>query len=112
MLGRDVLVAHAARLVVRGLEQADEGLAERGGARLPADRGEAVERLVHQAADPLGVGAGAAQDGHDDPAVLLQQRDEQVLRRDLRVPARAGQPLRGRERLLGLDRETVSLHKI
>ena len=59
----------------------------------------------------LGVGARAAQHGHDDAAVLLEQREQQVLGRDLRVAARAGEPLRGRERLLGLDCESVSLHK-
>ena len=71
-----------------------------------------VERLVGAAAHPLGIGARAPQHRHDDAAVLLEQRDEQVLRRDLGVAARAGEPLRGGKRLLGLDCESICLHKI
>jgi hypothetical protein len=49
---------------------------------------------------------------HDDAALLLEERDEHVLRRDLRVAARAGDPLGGAERLLRLYRETIWMHKI
>ena len=45
------------------------------------------------------------------PAVLLEQGREQVVRGHLRVAARGGQPLRGREGLLGLDCESVGLHQ-
>ena len=103
MLGRDELVAHPARLLVGVLEEADQVLAERGCARVSADRRLGVERLVGEPADALGIGPGAAQHGHDDAAVLLEQREQQMLRRDLRVAARASEPLRGRERLLRLD---------
>ena len=60
----------------------------------------------------LGIGARAPQHRHDDAAVLLEQRDQQVLGSDLGVTARAGEPLRGGERLLGLDCESICLHKI
>ena len=78
VLGRDVLVAHAARLVVGGLEQADQILAERGSAGLARHGRKGVERLVREPADALGVGPRAAKHGDDDAAVLLEQRDEEV----------------------------------
>ena len=111
VLGRDVLVAHPARLLVGVLEEADQVLAERRRARLAADRGLGVERLVRAPAHALRVGPGAAQHGHDDAAVLLEQRQQQMLRRDLRIAARASEALRGRERLLRLDCESVCLHR-
>ena len=45
------------------------------------------------------------------PAVLLEQDREQMLGHRLRVAALVGQPLGGLERLLGLDREAVWLHR-
>jgi hypothetical protein len=112
VLGRDVLVTEAAGLLVGSLEQADQRLAERGRARLAGDGVKRVERLVHAPAYPLGIRPGAPEHRHDDAAVLLEQGDEEVLRRDLRVVARARKPLSGRKRLLRLDRESVCLHKI
>ena len=100
VLGRDELVAHPARLLVGVLEEPDQILAERRRARVSADRGLGVQRLVGAPAHALGVGPRPAQHGHDDAAVLLEQRKQQVLRRDLRIAARASEALRGRERLL------------
>ena len=77
----------------------------------PLTVGRRVERLVGPPANALGVGARAAQHRHDDAALLLEQGDEQVRGRDLRVAARAGQPLSGGEGLLGLDCESISLHR-
>ena len=77
----------------------------------PVTVGSGVERLVREAAHTLGIRAGAAQDRHDDAAVLLEQREEEVMGRDLRVAARAGEPLSGGHRLLGLDCESIRLHR-
>ena len=112
VLGRDVLVAEPARLVVGLAEQVDQLAAERGGrVRVAGDRGQRVERLVGQAADPLGIRAGAAQDRRHDAALLLEQGDQEVMGRDLAVAARGRQPLSGCQRLLGLDCEAICLHK-
>ena len=112
VLGGDELVAHRARGLVGVLEHVHEVGAERG-RRLgvAGDRGQRVERLVGAAADRLGVGVRAPQHRHDDPAVLLEQREQHVMRRHLRVAARAGEPLGGREGLLGLDCEAIRLHR-
>ena len=111
VLGRDVLVAHAARLVVGALEQVDQRAAERGGGRGLAGNGrQLVGGLVREPPRALRVGSGAPQDGDDDAALLLEQREQQVERDYLGVAARAGEPLRRGEGLLGLDGETISLH--
>ena len=75
---------------------------------------EAVRRSANQALDALPTVSG---DSTAAPALgselveLLQRADEEVLRSDLRVVASAGQPLRGGERLLGLDCESIRLHR-
>ncbi len=81
----------------------------RGG--LARDRGQRVGDLVGAAADALGVAAGALEHGDDDAAVLLEQREQQMGGSDLGIAARAGKPLRGGEGLLGLDCESISLHR-
>ena len=53
----------------------------------------------------------APEHGHDDAAVLLEQRGEQVVLDHLRVAAGARQALGGGEGLLGLDCESICLHK-
>jgi hypothetical protein len=111
VLGRDVLVTHLARLVVGVLKDPDQVLAEGRRASLAADGGLGVERLVRAPAHALRVGPGAAQHGHHDPALLLEQRKQQVLRRGLRVAARGSEALRGSERLLRLHCESISLHR-
>ena len=111
VLCRDELVAHPARLLVGVLKELDQCLAEGRCARVSADRGLRVQSLVGAAAHPLGVGARPPQHGHDDPALLLEQREQQVLRCDLGISACACEALRGCERLLRLDCESVSLHK-
>ena len=60
----------------------------------------------------IGAGAGAelAQDGPDDAVGLVDQRDEQVLGLGLGVLAGGRHRDGGLQRLLRLDRETVSLH--
>ena len=81
-----------------------------GRVAVAADRGQRVERLVGAAAHRLGVGVRAPQHRHDDPAVLLEQREQHVMGRHLRVAARAGEPLCGCDGLLGLDCEAILLH--
>ncbi len=93
VLGGDVLVGHGARLVLGALQQRGHVAGEAGAALGRAgDLRELVERLVGAAADALGVGVRALEHGHDDAAVLLEQRDEDVIRRDLRVAACARNP--------------------
>src|SRR5207248_10161025 len=55
--------------------------------------------------------AELAQHGDDYAGILLQQDRKQMLGHRLWIAALFSQPLRGRERLLGLDRKTVRLHK-
>ncbi len=81
------------------------GLAGAGG-----DRGQAVERAADLAADGGGVGADLAQDGDDDPLLLVEQGEQQVLGRRLGVAPVGGEPDRLLEGLLGLDGEAVELH--
>jgi hypothetical protein len=112
VLGRDVLVAHGARLFVGALEQVDQRGAERGGgAGLAGDRGERVGGLVGAAPSALRIGARAAQHRHDDATVLLEQGEQQMRRSDLRVVARTRKPLRRGKGLLRLDGESISLHR-
>ena len=59
-----------------------------------------------------GSAPGSAQHRHDDAAVLLEQRERAGgAGVTSRVAARAREPLRGGEGLLGLDREAVCLHR-
>ena len=114
VLGRDVLVAEPARLLVGapGAGRIRSWPSAGAAPASPVTVGRASSASLARAANPLRIGARAPQHRHDDAAVLLEQRDEQVLGRDLRVAARAGQPLRGGKRLLGLDGEAICLHKI
>jgi hypothetical protein len=112
VLGRDVLVAHAARLVVGALEQVDQVAAERGrSGGLAGDGGKRVGELVGTTADAIGVAAGALEHRDDDAAVLLEQGEQQMRGGDFGIAPGAGQPLRGGEGLLGLDCESISLHR-
>ena len=92
VLGGHVLVAHPARLVVGVLQQVDQVAAE-GGRRagVAGDRRKRVERLVRELAHALRVRARAPQDRHHDAALLLEQGDQEVVRRHLGV-ARARRP--------------------
>ena len=100
MLGRDVVVAELLPLVVRLVEQSRE----RG-----RDRGLLLAALHRrQRGDlPLDVRAQALPVGEE---LLVEQREQQVLWRDLRVAAPAREVLRSRDRLLALDRQLVEIH--
>ena len=112
VLGRHVLVAHRARPRRRRACSSSISAGASAGAAVgvAADGRQGVERLVRARGGPPRIGARAAQHRHDDAAVLLEQRGEQVLRVRLRGSARAGEPLRGCECLLGLDGEAIGLH--
>ena len=56
------------------------------------------------------VQAELVQDRSDDPAFLPEQREEQVLRRQFRVPGAARKVLRLGDRLLRLDCKLVEIH--
>jgi len=56
--------------------------------RVAGDLRLGVERLVRLAPQAGCVGARALEHGHDDPAVLLEQSEQQVLWSHLRVAAR------------------------
>ena len=112
VLGRDVLVAEAARLLLGVLENLRARAVDRGGADLLAgDLRHRVELLVRAPAHTGHVHARVLEHGHNDPALLLEERGEDVKRGGLRVPARGGKPLSGRESLLGLGREAIDVHK-
>ncbi len=78
----------------------------------PGDDGEAVELLVGTGPNQVEVRPDALQDRHDDAALLLQQGEQQMNRRDLWVTPAVCQALCGLERLLRLYGEAVRLHKI
>ena len=73
--------------------------------------GQRVEPRRQRLAYRGRLGAELAQHRRDDATVLLEQHGEQVLGGRLWVAALVGQPLGGLQRLLGLDGETVWLHR-
>src|SRR5436190_14354163 len=109
VLGRDVLVIEVAGLLVRGAQDRDElGARARRLAAL-AEGWQRVERGIDLRADRLDARAELVEDRNHDAGVLLEQDGEQVLGGHLRVAAIVGELLRGLDRLLGLDRESVWL---
>ena len=111
VLGGDVLVLETAHLLLALAQDAHE-LARRAGGLAPGgQRRHRVEQGVDLAAQGARVGAELGEHRHDDAAVLLEQHAEQVLGRHLWVAAALGE-LAGRgDGLLGLDGESISLHK-
>ena len=102
-----------AGLALGGAQDGEQLAADgRLGRRAPVMVGQLVERGVDVGADGLGAGAELAQHGHDDAVLLLEQDGEQVLGRGLGVVARGGEGDGGLERLLGLGREAVELHRL
>jgi hypothetical protein len=102
---RDVLVLELAHLVFGRVEDAREG-----GARL---------RLAVRAADLralaellLGLGAQRLRVGDELPRqLLLEQREGEVLRIELRAAGATRQLLCGCDRLLALDRQSGEVHQ-
>ena len=76
-----------------------------------AERRERVERRAHLAAQALDGDAQLAQHARDDGVALIEQHGEQMLRLHLGMSS-GGREVDGRpEGLLGLDRESVCLHR-
>ena len=114
VLGRDVLVIQLAHLGLGGRGGSGRARSSRpagSAVAAPWIFGSASRACVVRLANGRRVDAELAQHGHDDASVLLEQDREQVLGHRLGIAALIGEPLRGLERLLGLDRETVWLHR-
>ena len=110
VLGRDVLVVELAGLALGEAQDVHQLAAGGGLLGARGDRRELVEQLLGLRADRAGAGAELAQDGTDDAVGLIDQRDEQVLGLGLGVVAGGRHRDGGLQRLLRLDRKTVSLH--
>ena len=110
VLGRGVLVLELLRLLGRLLEQLGQPAADVDvGARAP-HLGLRVERALGGLATCAGVDPDLAQERAREPVLLVEQRQQQVLRRQLLVPAAPGQLMRGLDRLSGLDGQLVEPH--
>ena len=112
VLGGDVLVAEAGRLLLRLLEDPDElgrGPDVRDG--VPAQLRELLDRLVRATACLPGIDPEPLQNRDDDALVLIEEGGEEVGGSDLRVRALGREPLRGCHRFLGANREPVWLHQ-
>ena len=108
MLDRDVLVAERLHLVERPVEHPREpGRCLRLGA--PARDGRLLcEASLRLRAQLRHVVTGAL--GERTRQLLVEERERQVVRRQLRIPVSPGQLLCARERLLRLQREPVEIH--
>ena len=111
VLGRDVLVAELLRDLEGAVEDAGElprGRRLRGCAR---HFRPPVEDSFDFPSQRRGIDAELLEDRNDDSFVALrEQSEQQVLRRKLRIAARARVPLRFLNGLLGLDRELIETH--
>ena len=76
----------------------------------PWARGSSLEQLLEVGAHDARVGAELVEDAWDDAAVLVEQRDEQVLGPVLGVMARDRALACGCERFARLDGELFQLH--
>jgi hypothetical protein len=61
-------------------------------------------------ADAVDVDLEVVEDRQDEGVLLFEQRQQQVIRVDLRVPPSGGELSRGLDGLLRLDRKAVSVH--
>jgi hypothetical protein len=111
VLGGDVLVLEVAHLLLGEAQDANELGGRTGGLTAGAQRGQGLDGRVGVGAHARDVGAELLEHGRDDASVLLEQDEEQVLGRDLRVAAALGERARGRDGFLRLDREAVWLHR-
>ncbi len=100
MLRRDVVVLEPAALVVGPVEHARE---RAGDVRLL----EAALQRRQGRELRLRLGAQGAPVGEE---LLVEQREQEVVRRDLGVPPPPGELLRRRDGLLSLDGQLVEIH--
>jgi hypothetical protein len=112
VLDGDELVTERGHLILGSLEDADEAL---GGADVlrgvTADLRQAGEAPASALRDRRDVGGELAKDGGNEALLLLEHGDEEVYGGDLRVAGIGREPLRGGDRLLGLCRESICLHR-
>jgi hypothetical protein len=91
VLGGDVLVLELAHLVLGGVEDLDELAGGAGGLAARPHGRHGGQRSVQAGADELRVDAELRQHRRDDAALLVEQREQQVLGRRLRIPALVGE---------------------
>ncbi len=111
VLGRDVLVAQLAHLVLGAAQHLEQLL--RGGRLLRlGERRQRGERRVHLGAHGADRHPDLAQHGGHERVLLLEQRGEEVLRRRLGVAAGVREVDRAPQRLGGLGGEAIRTHRI
>src|SRR6185312_15795500 len=110
VLAGDVLVLELLGLLGRLFEEVGQPAADVDvGARAPHLRLR-VEGALGGLANLRGVDPHLAQERARHAVLLVEQRQEQVLRRQFLVPAAPGQLMRGLDGLSGLDRQLVEPH--
>ena len=108
VLGRDVLVLEGLGLAQGLLQGGIEPGRNLGGGSLGARQRR--ERLVEVGSDPARGESQLAEGRRDDPALLDEQRLQQMLGRELGVIASLGLGLGRRQGFLGLHRELIEAH--
>jgi hypothetical protein len=109
MLGRGVLVLELLRFALGRFDEVAR-LARKGDLDAALLLGQAVERLGDLAGDALRIGADLLQERRDQPALLLGEREEDVLGQHLRLAGTGRQILRSDERFTGFYSELVQSH--
>ena len=111
VLRADVLVLQAIRFRLREI---GDGLEARrhAGLRAAVSLRNLREELARGPGDLRRVGRHLPQDFGDDPLVLLDERDQQVFRLELRVAHLLGQLLRGEDRFLCFFCVLVDVHAV
>ena len=108
----DVLVAARGHLGLGALEHLDEGLARAHVRVVGAGRGRQLgDRAAGAVGDRRDVGGELSQRGRGEPVLLLEHGEQQVRREHLGVAEAHRELLRSGDRLLGLDREPICLHR-
>ena len=112
MADRDVLVVAGRHFGFGPLKGGDEALggADLGGFGATGDR-QSGDRLARAVGDRGDVGGELSQRRGREAVLLLEQRDEHVSGHQLGVAKARRELLRSRDGLLGLDCESVSLHR-
>ena len=115
VLRRHIIVAQRAGLVLSRAQDLDKltgagGQLGRPRPRVSGQPRQPVKRGSRCLAHDARLDTELAQYGNNDARIGFQQHREQMLGSCLRVAARIGQPLRGLERLLGLNRKAIGLH--
>ncbi len=112
MLGRDVLVAELLGDLEGAVEDARKIARDDGVGRSARYLGPAVEVRLDLASEGFGIGAELLEHGDDDPVVLLQEGEQQVVAGQLRVATGARVALRFLDRFLGFDGQLVESHVV